>query len=517
MKFPLLTLRAPPVLFALFLALTLGYLTVELIYQALMDSYKKTALLQVQGDADILTRITMTGNAMGAVSALGLVNPAVKAVLKNEIPADDAAAMESLQAIHDAYAATGVFIVRPDGIVQSNVVSLGTNLNGDKVGFRPYFKRAMQGERNVYVAISTSTGLRAIFAAAPVYETQSDKSAIIGAAVIRLPDDQLTKIMNRSTHGASFLLSPQQVVFSSNQREWFGHMAIQPTESELSAIRNLKQFGKSFLEKNVRLLPFDVRSDTVIHQGRRYLVSRATVNWDDPNGEWRLVMLADLSSVMPLHYKLVVGTTSGIVVLILSLLMMQLRSKLVVARAKRSKAEDELKVYTSRLEVESEVKSFLADLSIQLQQTENYTDFAKVLISDIAPRMAASYIALYVYKHNSNTFVPIGSYGVSEQSLTEFKGGQGLIGQASMDGQTLLLEDTKNLPIKIQSGLGYDLPKAVLLVPIKQTDRLLGTMVLASLRGFNSSQLALQEELQPIMAVQLSILSRYQDGNAPSQ
>lgn len=515
MTFTFFRFRPPPIVFAMLLALAVGVLTVELIYLALKDSYQASVKLQVKSNADLLTRITMTGNAMGAVSALGLVNPAVKAVLKSETPADDAGALDALQAIHDAHAATGVYIVRPDGIVQTNIVSLGANLNGDDVGFRPYFKRALKGEKNVYVAISTTTGLRAVYAAAPVYETQSVKSAIIGVAVIRLPDDQLTKIINSSTHGASFLLSPQQVVFSSNQREWFGHMAIQPTEQELSAIRDLKQFGKNFQEKNVLLLPFDIRSETVKYLGRTYLVHGATVNWDDPNGEWRLVILADLGSVMSLPYKIIVGTASGMVALIICLLMMQLRSKFISARTKRLKAEDELKEYTSRLEVESEVKSFLADLSIQLQQTENYPDFAKLLISDVVPRMAASYTALYIYNRESNTFIPIGSYGVAEQSLSEFKGGQGLIGQVSIDGQTLLLEDTKNLPIKIQSGLGYDLPKSVLIVPIKQTNTLLGTMVLASLRGFNARQLAFQEALQPIMAVQLSILSRHKDNNAP--
>ena len=508
MKFPVLALRPPPLLAAVVIALLTSFLTIELTYLALKDNYDQMVTLQVQRDADILTRITMSGNAMGAVSALGLVNPTVKAVLKNEVPADDAAATETLQAIHDSYSATGVYIVRPDGMVQTNVVSIGASLNGDDVSFRPYFKRAMQGAKNVYVAISTSTGLRMLYAAAPVFETQTLKSKIIGAAVIRMPDDQLTKIMNRSTLGPTFLLSPQKVVFSSNQKEWFGHMAVQPTDTELAAIRNLKQFGKSFLENNVKLLPFDIQQDTVFYDGRTYVVNSATVNWDDPNGEWKLVMLADISSVMPLHTKVILGVSSGLVTLLVSLLMMQWRSKLVYARTKRLKAEDELKVYTNRLELESEVKTFLADLSMGLQQSNTYAEFAKELINQTAPRMGAAYSALYVYQTDRSTFMPIGSYGVLLDQLSPFELGQGLLGQAAKDGETLLLDDTSTLPIKIRSGLGYDSPKAVLLIPIQQNNQLLGIMVLASLKGFNPTQLALQEALQPIMAVQLNILNR---------
>ena len=508
MKLSVQALRPSPLLIAALLAAFTGFFTITATQSALEKNYAEVVRLQVQRDADTVAGITLTGNAMGAVAALGLVNPAVKSVLRAEIPADDPAALESLQAIQDAYAATGVYIVGPDGIVQSNVISLGSNLNGDNVGFRPYFKRAMQGKKNVYVAISTTTGLRALYSAAPVYQTQSVKSPIIGAAVVRMSDEQLIKIVNRWTEGPIFLLSPQKVVFSSNRKEWFGYMAEQPTAAEIAAIRDLKQFGNSFLENKVKLLPFDLNQNTVTLEGRKYVVQSANVDWDDPNGEWKLVMLGDVNALLPLSYTLLLGLASGTVVLLISLLLVHWRKKLIYARGKRLQAENDLKVYTSRLESESEVKSFLADLSIVLQQSTQHADFARLLLSHVAPRMAAEYAALYVRKEDSNTLSPIGGYGVPESDLIELEWGQGLLGQVAKDAQTMLLDDAAKLPIKIRSGLGSSLPKSMLLMPVCHLNEVLGILVIASLREFSPLQLTLQESLQPIMAIQLGILNR---------
>jgi C4-dicarboxylate-specific signal transduction histidine kinase len=507
MTFSIRALRPPALLLAVITAVAAGFMAVTLTQSTLEDNYRALLGMQVQRDAGIVTHFTMTGHAMGAVEALGLVNPAVKSVLNAQIPADDATVLESIQAIHDAYAATGVYIVRPDGIVQSNVVSLGSNLMGDNVAFRPYFKRAMRGEKNVYVGISTTTGLRALYAAAPVYQTQSVKSQIIGVAVIRMSDDQLSKIINSWTAGPTFLISPQKIVFSSNHREWFGHMTAQPTPTEVTAIQELKQFGTGFLENKIKLLPFDLKQQTVTFEGQQYAVQSATVNWDDPNGEWKLLLLGNLKGLLPLH-TLLLGTGTSTAVLLVALLMMRLRKKLVHARVKRLQAESDLKVYTSRLEAESEVKSFLADLSIVLQQTSNHADFARQLLSHVTPRMAAEYGALYVRNPDSDFLSPIGGYGVPESELAGFEWGQGLLGQAAMGAQTMLLDDAEKLPIRIRSGLGSDRPKAMLLMPVKHLDQVLGILVLASLRGFNTSHLSLQESLLPVMAIQLGILNR---------
>lgn len=508
MKKTLLSRSLAPLPISLLVAVFAGFLTVLLTYHALKDNFADMVNLQVQRDADILTRITLTGNAMGAVSALGLVNPIVKSVLKDEAAVDDIGVMETLQSIHDVYGATAAFIVKPDGLVQSNFVSLGPRLNNDDVSFRPYFKRAMKGEKNVYVAIGTSTGLRSFFAAAPIYETQSVKSRIIGVAVLRMPDDQLGKIISRSTVGDTFLLSPQNVVFSSNQKEWFGHMAVKPTASELTAIRDLKQFGKSLMDNQVKLLPFDILRDSVNYDDRSFLVSRATVDWGDPNGDWKLVMMADLDFLMPFNYKLTVGLGSAFGFFLITLMMLQWRAKLQHAKYKRFKAEEEVKVYTTRLETESESKSFLSDLTLNFQQTTNHIDFAKVLISNVTPRLTAAYVALYARHTDTKEFHPIGCYGVIENTLKAFELGHGMLGQVAKEGQTLMLDDISTLPIVIQSGLGYNKPKAVLLIPIKQSDDVLGVMVVASLKGFNATQLAFQEALQPLMAGQLNVLNR---------
>jgi transcriptional regulator with GAF, ATPase, and Fis domain len=262
------------------------------------------------------------------------------------------------------------------------------------------------------------------------------------------------------------------------------------------------------MDNQVKLLPFDIMQDSVNYDGRSYLVSRATVDWGDPNGDWKLVVMADLDFLMPFNYKLTVGLSSAFGFFLITLMMLQWRAKLQHAKYKRFKAEEEVKVYSTRLEKESESKSFLSDLTLNFQQTTNHIDFAKVLISNVTPRLTAAYVALYARHTDTNEFHPIGCYGVIENTLKTFELGHGMLGQVAKEGQTLMLDDTSALPIVIQSGLGYNKPKAVLLIPIKQSDDVLGVMVVASLKGFNATQLAFQEALQPLMAGQLNVLNR---------
>jgi C4-dicarboxylate-specific signal transduction histidine kinase len=500
--------RLPAALLPVLVAVIIAWGIVSIHHRIQSSNYRELVQTEVQRDADLLTRVAISAPSMGAVSALGLVNPTIKAVLKDQLPAEDALLLEELQSVQDAFAATAVYIVRSDGLVPASVVSIGASFNGDQVAFRPYFQRAMQGENNFYVAISTTTGLRSMYVAAPVFDTPSTKSPVIGAVVMRLSEDALLRVMNRPHTNPTFLLSPQNIIFSSNLQEWFGYMAKKPTASELEAIRQLKQFGKSFQENTIQILPFDLSRASVLFDGREFQVHSAKVDWNDPNGEWKLITLAHHNRPIPWHYQWALGLGSGLVVLALGLFILRLRLQFANAKVKRFKAEEELKAHSHRLEAESEMKSFLNDLSITLQQTNSYSEFGQQLLSHITPRMAASYAAVYAFQAQTNGFVPMAGFGAPVESIAPFALDQGLLGQVAHNGQTLLIDDPKQLPIKIQSGLGSDVPQSVLLIPIHHLQQKLGLMVIAGLRPFNATQLALQEELKPMVAIQLSVMQK---------
>jgi len=280
----------------------------------------------------------MNGNVMGAVSALGLVDQPIKRVARGEIPLDTPLVMKSLQAIGQAYKANGAYIVNPDGMIKSSWDTVGAPLTGVDVKFRPYFKIAMQGKQNIYAAIGTITGRRSLYFAAPVYGEVSVNAPIIGAVVARLGLERVDSVL-RTWSGPALLLSPQALVFASARKDWVESLAGPCTPERLKAIRTLKQFGKIFDSGTPQTLPFDLTSDIVSIENRRYAVARTPLQWNDPNGPWTLVLLGDLNKLMPASRRTVIGLTGGLLMLGLSTAFLIWRQRLRHANQERQQAQ----------------------------------------------------------------------------------------------------------------------------------------------------------------------------------
>ena len=258
--------------------------------------------------------------------------------------------MESLQAIGQSYEANGVYLVNPDGIIKSSWDTVGVPLTGVDVKFRPYFQIAMQGKMNIYAAIGTTTGMRSLYFAAPLYGEVSTKAPIIGAVVARLGLERVDSVL-RAWSGPALLLSPQELVFASTREEWIECLAGQCTPERLEAIRTLKQFGKVFDSGTPRTLPFDLTSDIVSIENHRYTVARTPLQWNDPNGPWTLVLLGDLDKLMPASRRALIGLTSGVLMLILSTAFLTWRQRLRHANQERQRAEAALRESKERLDL----------------------------------------------------------------------------------------------------------------------------------------------------------------------
>lgn len=154
---------------AILLSVTVALGIIEATRLSLEHNYKEELATEVNRRGLEVTAQTMNGNVMGSVSALGLVDQPIKRVARGEIPLNTPVVMESLQAIGQSYEANGAYIVNPDGIIKSSWDTVGVPLTGVDVKFRPYFQIAMQGKQNIYAAIGTTTGLRSLYFAAPLY------------------------------------------------------------------------------------------------------------------------------------------------------------------------------------------------------------------------------------------------------------------------------------------------------------------------------------------------------------
>jgi len=94
---------------------------------------------------------------------------------------------------------------------------------------------------------------------------------------------------------------------------------------------------------------------------------------------------------------------------------------------------------------------------------------------------------------------------VSENSIVSFDFGEGLVGQSAANGQTLYVDDIPEGYIKIISGLGSASPRYLLIVPVKQGEKVMGVMEIASFTSISEDQRKFVEESAKLLGEKISI------------
>ncbi|MFH2050188.1 MAG: response regulator [bacterium] len=161
-----------------------------------------------------------------------------------------------------------------------------------------------------------------------------------------------------------------------------------------------------------------------------------------------------------------------------------------------------LKRVTSENNKQNWLKSSQAELSEQILGEQDITSLARNVITCLAKLLKMQVGAIYQLV-SGNKLKLVGSYAYTERKnlANEFKLGQGLVGQAALEGEFIQLSNVPDDYIKIVSGLGETSPKYILAVPFRHEGVVKGIIELGSLEKPNEQQVELLKIVGESIAV----------------
>lgn len=304
------------------MALLGAWLVVETVAHVRASGRGEERSRQLAHTADSLLNQSMGSPILGAVTLLGLSEPALKEVATGELPPDAPEALARLAVVRGRFLMSGVYVLSRDGTVVAHETP-GAPSTGINLAYRPYFKQAIRGGVNVYPALGSNTQERGLYYAAPLYEGDSPASAIIGVVMVKVSFDAFDAQMARSGY-PMLLMSPKGVAFSATRPEWRYAMAPPLTQARIDAVRDQRQFGKVFDNGVASALPFRLDAREVVVNGTTYALEKHPLDWKDPDGTWQLVALDDLSALLPPSRRWLIGGGTFALLLFMGGMMLEM-------------------------------------------------------------------------------------------------------------------------------------------------------------------------------------------------
>ena len=313
-------------------ALLAAWLTVELFAYWRGVERGEDRQDKLQQTTDLLNTQTMGSGMLGAVSLLGLSEPLLKDMARGVIAPDYPQALARLGVARERFLVQGVYVMSADGTVVAHETA-GPRSTGINLAYRPYFQQAIQGGVSVYPAIGSNTQERGLYYAAPLYEMDSPSGAIIGVVMFKVGFESFDSLLARIGMPA-LLLSPQGVAFSSTRPEWLFAVAPPLTQARIDSIRASRQFGRHFDKGVASALPFSPEAAQVLLNGVPHAIAHRNIDLRDPGGQWQVVLLDDVSALMPWSQRLQVGAVAFVLFALLGWLLLDLlRSRAQVVAA----------------------------------------------------------------------------------------------------------------------------------------------------------------------------------------
>src|SRR6267378_2585978 len=165
---------------------------------------------------------------------------------------------------------------------------------------------------------------------------------------------------------------------------------------------------------------------------------------------------------------------------------------------------------TSRNNEQDWLKTNLAKFSRMLQGQRDLLAVARMILSELAPVVSAQQGVFYIIDGNGNEpeLKLLASYAYRDRKgvNSRFKLGEGLVGQAALEKERILLTNVPDDYVKISSGLGGAAPRNIVVLPILFEGQVKAVMELSSAEQFNPTHQAFLDQLTESIGIVLNTI-----------
>jgi HAMP domain-containing protein/CheY-like chemotaxis protein/signal transduction histidine kinase len=157
------------------------------------------------------------------------------------------------------------------------------------------------------------------------------------------------------------------------------------------------------------------------------------------------------------------------------------------------------------------LKTNLAKFTRLLQGQRDLATVSRTILSELAPLVPMQHGVIYF--NESATEEPdlrlLASYAYTEgeQLKTRFRAGEGLVGQAAVEREPILLTDVPPNYVQISSGLGSAAPNNIFVVPVLFEGQVKAVIELASFYRFNETHLNFLGQLTESIGIVLNTIT----------
>jgi CheY-like chemotaxis protein/signal transduction histidine kinase/HAMP domain-containing protein len=157
------------------------------------------------------------------------------------------------------------------------------------------------------------------------------------------------------------------------------------------------------------------------------------------------------------------------------------------------------------------LKTNLAKFTRMLQGQKDLLTVGRLILSELAPVVSAQHGVFYTVtgeQEGAPRLRLLASYAYKDRKnlSNEFRLGEGLVGQAAMEKQRILLNNVPPDYVQISSGLGQAPPAAIVVLPVLFEGEVKAVLELASFDRFSSTHLSFLEQLTESLGVVLNTI-----------